>query len=160
MLFTDEPSLEGIVWLFSSVLGHSRMMWGRFVARQDLAAVLRCLVAAFEAFGGVPKQILYDRMKTAALGDVDERGIVYNEKLLDLAAHYGTAAKAYSSYPARTKGKVEPQAAHRHRPPLPAAALQQRYAASGGQRPCAAGRRHRVIPRSLAIYDTVGRRLT
>jgi hypothetical protein len=30
-----EP-LERILWLFSPVLGHSRMMWGRFVAHQDL----------------------------------------------------------------------------------------------------------------------------
>ena len=105
--FTDEPGVERIVWLFSLVLGHSRMMWGRFVARQDLAAVLRCHVAAFEAFGGVPEQILYDRMKTAVLGEVDERGIVYNDKLLDLAAHYGMVPKACRPYRAKTKGKVE-----------------------------------------------------
>lgn len=105
--FTDEPGPERIVWLFSLVLGHSRMMWGRFVARQDLAAVLRCHVAAFEAFGGVPEQILYDRMKTAVLGEVDERGIVYNDKLLDLAAHYGYVPKACRPYRAKTKGKVE-----------------------------------------------------
>ena len=67
--FTDEPGAERIVWLFSLVLGHSRMMWARFVARQDLATVLRCHVAAFEALGGVPEQILYDRMKTAVLGE-------------------------------------------------------------------------------------------
>lgn len=56
--FTDEPGVERIVRLFSMVLGHSRMMWARFVARQDLQTVLRCHVAAFEAFGGVPEQIL------------------------------------------------------------------------------------------------------
>ena len=105
--FTDEPGPERIVWLFSLVLGHSRMVWGRFVARQDLAAVLRCHVAAFEVFGGIPEQILYDRMKTAVLGEVDERGIVYNDKLLDLAAHYGTVLKACRPYRAKTKGKVE-----------------------------------------------------
>ena len=67
--FTDEPEAERIVWLFSMVLGHSRMMWARFVARQDLQTVLRCHIAAFDSFGGVPEQILYDRMKTAVLGD-------------------------------------------------------------------------------------------
>ena len=39
--FEDEPGAERIVWLFSLVLGHSRMMWARFVAQQDLATVLR-----------------------------------------------------------------------------------------------------------------------
>jgi transposase len=28
--FTDEPGVIRIVWLFSLVLGHSRMMWCRF----------------------------------------------------------------------------------------------------------------------------------
>jgi len=98
---------ERIVWLFSLVLGHSRMMWARFVAQQDLATVLRCHVAAFSALGGVPEQILYDRMKTAVLGEVDDRGIVYNDKLLALAAHYGFVPKACRPYRAKTKGKVE-----------------------------------------------------
>jgi len=105
--FEDEPGAERIVWLFSMVLGHSRMMWARFVAQQDLATVLRCHVAAFEALGGVPGEILYDRMKTAVLGEVDDRGIVYNDKLLALAAHYGFVPRACRPYRAKTKGKVE-----------------------------------------------------
>jgi hypothetical protein len=68
------------------VLGHSRMMWGRFVAHQDLQTVLRCHIAAFEALGGVPAEILYDRMKTAVLGEVDDHGIAYNRKLLGASA--------------------------------------------------------------------------
>ena len=71
------------------MLGHSRMMWARFVARQDLATVLRCHAVAFTALGGVPEKFLYDRMKTAVLGEVDERGIVYNDKLIALAARCG-----------------------------------------------------------------------
>jgi transposase len=105
--FEDEPGAERIVWLFSLVLGHSRMMWARFVARQDLATVLRCHIAAFQAIGGVPEEILYDRMRTAVLGEVDDRGIVYNDKLLGLAAHYGFVPKACRPYRAKTKGKVE-----------------------------------------------------
>src|SRR3712207_8893802 len=81
--------------------------WPRFGAQQDLATVLRCHVAAFEALGGVPEQILYDRMRTAVLGEVDERGIVYNGKLIALAAHYGFLPKACRPYRAKTKGKVE-----------------------------------------------------
>ncbi|MCW2240543.1 transposase [Azospirillum canadense] len=110
--FTDQPEVERVVWLFSMVLGHSRMMWARFVARQDLQTVLRCHIAAFEAFGGVPEQILYDRMKTAILGELEDpdqpaKGIAYNAKLLDLAAHYRFLPKACRPYRAQTKGKVE-----------------------------------------------------
>ncbi len=63
--FTDEPGVMRIVWLFSMVLGFSRLIWGRFVIHQDLQSVLRCHVAAFDAIGGAPREILYDRMKTA-----------------------------------------------------------------------------------------------
>jgi transposase len=34
---------------------------------QDLQTVLRCHMAAFEAMGGAPRTILYDRMKTAVI---------------------------------------------------------------------------------------------
>jgi transposase len=60
--FTDEPGVQRKVWLFSIVLGHSRWIWGRFCASQDLQTVLRCHIAAFEAIGGVTSEILYDRM--------------------------------------------------------------------------------------------------
>src|SRR3712207_6666732 len=99
--FEDEPGAERIVWLFPLVLGHSRMLWARSVPAQDLATVLRCHVAAFAALGGVPEQILYDRMRTAVLGEVDERGIVHNDKLLALAAHYGFVPKARRPYRAK-----------------------------------------------------------
>jgi len=89
------------------VLGFSRLIWARFVVHQDLATVLRCHVAAFEALGGVPREILYDRMKTAVLGEPNHEGIVYNRALIDLARHYGFHPRACRPYRAKTKGKVE-----------------------------------------------------
>jgi transposase len=56
--FTDEPAVTRIVWLFSFVLGFSRLIWGRFVLHQDMQTLLRCHMAAFEAIGGVPNEIL------------------------------------------------------------------------------------------------------
>jgi transposase len=107
VVFTDEPTTPRIVWLFSMVLGYSRLVWARFVVHQDLATVLRCHVAAFEALGGAPRELLYDRMKTAVLGEHDPGGIVYNRALIDLARHYGFHPKACQPYRAKTKGKVE-----------------------------------------------------
>ena len=93
--FADEPGVVRIVWLFSLVLGHSRMLWGRFVLHQDMPTLLRCHIAAFETLGGVPQQILYDRMKTAVIGDDAEAGhIVYNRALLDFARHHGVRTRA------------------------------------------------------------------
>ena len=107
VVFTDEPAVTRIVWLFSLVQGFSRWLWARFVLHQDLQTVLRCHIAAFADLGGVPEEILYDRMKTAVIGEAAEGGIVYNRTLLDFAGHYRFHPKACRPYRAKTKGKVE-----------------------------------------------------
>lgn len=107
VVFADEPTTPRIVWLFSMVLGYSRLIWARFVMHQDLPTVLRCHVAAFEALGGAPRELLYDRMKTAVIRDGERDGIVYNRALIDLARHYSFLPKACQPYRAKTKGKVE-----------------------------------------------------
>jgi len=107
-VFTDEPGIERILWLFSLVLGHSRMLWAHFVLHQDLPTLLRCHAAAFETLGGVPEHILYDRMRTVFSREDPEAGhIVYNRTLLEFARHYGYLPKACKPYRAKTKGKVE-----------------------------------------------------
>ena len=105
--FTDEPDVVHIVWLFSIVLGYSRLIWGRFAHRQTMQTVLACHKAAFEAFGGVPRQILYDRMKTAVIGEDADGQVVYNRTLGELAHHYGFLPKACRPYRPETKGRVE-----------------------------------------------------
>ena len=105
--FADEPGVTRIVWLFSLVLGYSRLLWARFVLHQDLQTVLRCHLAAFAALDGVPREILYDRMKTAVLGEDAEGHIVYNRALVDFARHHGFHPRACRPYRAKTKGKVE-----------------------------------------------------
>ena len=92
--FTDEPGVMRIVWLFSMVLGYSRWLWARFVIHQDLQSVLRCHIAALEAIGGGPRDILYDRMKTAVIGEDPDGLVIYNRALLDLARHYGFQPRA------------------------------------------------------------------
>jgi transposase len=92
--FADEPGVKRIVWLFSMVMGCSRLIWARFVLHQDLQTVLRCHMAAFEALGGAPRTILYDRMKTAVIGEDAEGLVIYNRALVDLARHYGFQPRA------------------------------------------------------------------
>lgn len=105
--FEDTPGVRRSIWLFSLVLGHSRYLWARFVEHQDLQTVLRCHIEAFAHLGGVPREILYDRMKTAVLGESEQRHVIYNAKLVALAQHYGFAPRACKPYRAKTKGKVE-----------------------------------------------------
>ena len=63
--------------------------------------------AAFAAFGGVPREILYDRMKTAVIGDDQDGAVIFNKMLVDLACHHGFTPRACRPYRAKTKGKVE-----------------------------------------------------
>jgi len=72
-----------IVWLFSMVLGHSRHIFARFVMHQDLQTLLRCHMLAFTALGGVPIEILYDRMKTAVTGEDGDGHIIWTPRTTD-----------------------------------------------------------------------------
>ena len=107
VVFLDEPQQVRVVWLFSMVLGFSRYLYGRFVLRQTLSEVVRCHLRAFNEFAGVPEQVLYDRMKTAVLGEDGEGEVIYHPTLRDLGAHYGFVPRACAPYRAKTKGKVE-----------------------------------------------------
>jgi transposase len=104
--FDDAPGQRRSIWLFSIVLGHSRYLWARFVEHQDLQTVLRCHMEAFAHLDGVPREILYDRMKTAVLGEL-ERHVVYNAKMVAFAQHYSFTPRACKAYRAKTKGKIE-----------------------------------------------------
>ena len=105
--FSKQPERQRRIWLFSMVLGHSRWLWGEFCFRQDLRNVLRLHLAVFDALGGVPRHILYDRMKTAVIGEDDQGRVIYNGALLDLLRHYEVKPRACLAARPQTKGKVE-----------------------------------------------------
>ena len=105
--FADEPGITRIVWLFTMVLGHSRWLWGRFCATQDLQTVMRCHIDAFTAMGGAATELLYDRMKTAVIDEDAEGVVTYNSSLVALLNHYRALPRACRPYRAKTKGKVE-----------------------------------------------------
>ena len=58
---------------FVFTLGQSRALFADVALDQSLPTLLAMHEAAFLALGGVPAEILYDRMKTAVLGEVDDR---------------------------------------------------------------------------------------
>ena len=105
--FAERPGTRSRVYLFAMVLGHSRYLWGRFCNNQKLQTVLAMHIHAFEAFGGAPKQVLYDRMKTAVIGEDANGEVRYNQTLQSLLLHYGAVPRACRAYRAKTKGKVE-----------------------------------------------------
>ena len=96
-------------YAFVAVLGYSRLLFLRFSARQDMRALFDGLKATFEAFGGVPREILFDQMKSVVTADLRLLGgqLVVNEEFLRFAAHWGFRPRACRPYRAKTKGKVE-----------------------------------------------------
>jgi transposase len=62
-------------------------------------------MAAFAAIGGVPCEILYDRMKTPVIGET-VGSIVYNRAFIDFARHYGFQPRACRPYRAKTTDEV------------------------------------------------------
>src|ERR1051326_1255345 len=61
------------MWGFTMILGCSRRMMAEAATNQKLGTLLRMHEAAFQELGGIPAEILYDRMKTIWTG-TDERG--------------------------------------------------------------------------------------
>src|SRR5689334_1564935 len=99
----QEQKLHG----FTFTLGYSRRMVAEAALDQKLGTLLRLHEAAFQQIGGVPEEILYDRMKTVWLGS-DERGeIVWHPVFLDFARYWGFTPRLCRPYRAQTKGKVE-----------------------------------------------------
>jgi transposase len=94
------------LYLFVMVLGFSRFMYVEAVADCRSATFLACHTRAFEAFGGVPAEVLYDNAKICAL-EHSRTVVTFNEALLDFAGRYGYRPRLCRPYRARTKGKVE-----------------------------------------------------
>jgi transposase len=92
--------------LFVIVLSFSRMLYARVVTDESLPTFLECHRHAFEYFGGVPEEILYDNAKVVALSRTKEV-VVYNPGLVDFAGVYGFRPIVCKPYRPQTKGKVE-----------------------------------------------------
>ncbi len=89
------------------VFGYSRGPFVIHTTSMDQATVLICHVLAFNYFGGVPSEILYDNMKTAFVYSTTEEKWKPNKHLLSLARHYGFTPRRCQVRRPETKGKVE-----------------------------------------------------
>jgi transposase len=99
------------VHIFVMTLGYSRRGYAEGFLHERLPNLLAAHEHAFEHFGGVCHTLLYDRMRTVALGthtDADgRRKIQLNATFEAFAAHWGFAPRLCRPYRAKTKGKVE-----------------------------------------------------
>jgi hypothetical protein len=94
------------LWAFVMVLSWSRHMYLRFFWGSAMPVFLRGHAEAFDSFGGVPRVLLYDNLKSAVIerwGDA----IRFNERLLELAAHYRFEPRPVAPARGNEKGRVE-----------------------------------------------------
>ncbi len=94
---------------FVATLGFSRASFVAFVTSERFEVLRECHEQAFAYFGGVPREVLYDNMRTVvvernAYGAGRHR---FHRGLWDLARHFGFTPRLCRPYRARTKGKVE-----------------------------------------------------
>ena len=90
------------------VLGYSRAIAALFTLDQTLESFLRGHVDAFDALGGVARNLVYDNLRSAVL---DRRGaaVQFHPRLLELAGHYHFAPHPCTPGRGNEKGKVERQ---------------------------------------------------
>lgn len=91
---------------FVAVLSWSRRIFLRFSLDARMESFLRGHVQAFQSWGGVPRVLLYDNLKSAVLerqGDA----IRFSPALLDFAAHYHFEPRPVAVARGNEKGRVE-----------------------------------------------------
>lgn len=90
-----------------NTLSYSRRFhfWG--APREDAEHTYEGMVQAFEHFGGGVEEVLVDNQKSCVVEHRSGERVIFNDRFLDLAGHYGFAPRACRPGRARTKGKDE-----------------------------------------------------
>jgi len=91
---------------FVMVLSYSRRIFLHFSLNAQMDNFLRGHVLAFEAWGGVPRVILSDNLKSAVLERLGE-AIRFNPDYLAFAAHYKFEPRPVAVARGNEKGRVE-----------------------------------------------------
>ena len=91
---------------FVITLSYSRALYLEFFFDQTMENFLRGHVHAFQDWGGQPRVILYDNLRSAVL---ERRGreIHFNPRLMELCAHYHFVARPCQVRAGNQKGRVE-----------------------------------------------------
>lgn len=94
------------VYFFVMVLSYSRKLYVEFTTSQSLETFLGCHIRAFKYFGGIPKKILYDNLKSVVIRRYVGH-IQYNQKFLEFSGYYLFKPFATGIAKPHEKGKVE-----------------------------------------------------
>lgn len=94
------------VYLFAMVMGYSRKPYYEFIEKRHMSNFLECHIHAFEYFGGIPAEILYDRMKNVLIREFAGK-LEWNKEFYSFCLHYRFKPIVAPPYAAWVKGKVE-----------------------------------------------------
>ncbi len=104
----DSSNATYIINIFLITLGYSRMKFVKLTFDRTQTTLFECLTSAFEFFGGVTDEILFDNMKTVVdHAKSDFSNVVINEKFAQFAKDTGFTIRACRAFRPETKGKVE-----------------------------------------------------
>ena len=92
---------------FVMVLCYSRRMYLEFTVSQQMEFFLACHENAFAAFGGVPRRLMIDNLKSAVLQRLVGIAPVFNPKYLDFSRHWGFEISPCNVRAGQEKGRVE-----------------------------------------------------
>ena len=93
------------VHIFVLTLGYSRRAWAEGYETEQMGALMAAHEHAFAHFGGVTREILYDRMRTVLTGTGGRW--CWNPRFEAFAQHWSFQPRVCRPYRAQTKGKVE-----------------------------------------------------
>jgi transposase len=102
----EEAGTTHKVFGFLAILSYSRMRFACFTKRADAPSLIRALMGAFTYFGGLPKAVLTDRMKSVLLR-VEDGTAQWHAGFSDFVASLGITPRVCKPYTPQTKGKVE-----------------------------------------------------
>jgi hypothetical protein len=88
------------------ILGFSRMPYYEFVDKCNLTTFLDCHINAFHFYGGIPQEILYDRMKNVFIRQLTGK-IEWNKDFYSFCLHYRFQPRVAPAYSPWVKGKIE-----------------------------------------------------
>lgn len=102
----EPDGTEKTYYLFAMILGYSRMLYCELLERCDMVSFLDAHQRAFAYFGGVPGEILYDRMRNVYIGKLAGKD-TFTQGMINLSCHYGFNPIVAPAYAPWVKGKIE-----------------------------------------------------
>lgn len=92
--------------IFVMVLSYSRAVFAKFCLDQKTQTFLRCHEEAFKYFGGAPRIILYDNLKSVVIARHGQQ-VHFNNQILEFSGFYGFEPRPCNPYKGNEKGRVE-----------------------------------------------------